>query len=197
MGIIGTTSFFPSKNLGCYGDGGAIFTNDDHLGTVLRQSGQPRPNPPVLPRFGGRKLPVGYDTSRHSARETAAFGRVRRRPQHRGQLLRQCLCRQPQHQNPVRAPYGNHVFHQYTLTLAEGVDRDGLGNFLTEKGVPNKVYYPVPQHLQKAYNLKGYKEGDLPVAEDLSRRVISLPMHTELTEEQLKYITDTVLEFVK
>lgn len=196
MGTIGTTSFFPSKNLGCYGDGGAIFTNDDTLGTVLRQvanHGQTRLYYHDLVGVNSRldtlqaaillcKLPHldGYAAARNKAAD----------------YYDKAFANHPNIKTPFRAPYSTHVFHQYTLTLTN-VDRDGLGKYLDEKGVPNKVYYPVPQHLQKAYNLKGYKEGDLPIAEDLSRRVISLPMHTELTDEQLKYITDTVLEFVK
>jgi UDP-2-acetamido-2-deoxy-ribo-hexuluronate aminotransferase len=195
MGTIGTTSFFPSKNLGCYGDGGAIFTNDDELGTVLRQvanHGQTRLYYHDLVGVNSRldtmqaailrcKLPHldGYATARNKAAD----------------YYDQAFASNNKIKTPFRAPYSNHVFHQYTLTLTN-VDRDGLGKFLDEKGVPNKVYYPVPQHLQKAYNLKGYKEGDLPVAEDLSHRVISLPMHTELTDDQLKYITEAVLEFV-
>lgn len=197
MGTIGTTSFFPSKNLGCYGDGGAIFTNDDRLGTVLRQvanHGQTRLYYHDLVGVNSRldtiqaailrcKLPHldGYAAARVAAAD----------------YYDRAFAPHPKIKPPFRAAYSSHVFHQYTITLAEGTDRDALGDFLTEKGVPNKVYYPVPQHLQIAYNLKGYKEGDLPVAEDLSRRVISLPMHTELSDEQLKYITDTVLEFVK
>jgi dTDP-4-amino-4,6-dideoxygalactose transaminase len=195
MGTIGTTSFFPSKNLGCYGDGGAIFTQDDELATVLRQvanHGQTRLYHHDLVGVNSRldtlqaaillcKLPHLDEYA--SARNKAA------------EYYDRAFAGHPAIKTPFRAPYGNHVFHQYTITLT-GVDRDGLGAYLDSKGVPNKVYYPVPQHLQKAYNLKGYKEGDLPVAEALSHRVISLPMHTELTEDQLAYITQCVLEFV-
>jgi len=195
MGTIGTTSFFPSKNLGCYGDGGAIFTQDEALATVLRQianHGQTRLYYHDLVGVNSRldtiqaailrcKLPHLNDYA--AARNAAA------------DYYDKAFAGNPKIKTPFRAAYGNHVFHQYTITLT-GVDRDGLGDFLTENGVPNKVYYPVPQHLQKAYNLKGYKEGDLPIAEDLSRRVISLPMHTELSSDQLEYITAKVLEFV-
>lgn len=195
MGTIGTTSFFPSKNLGCYGDGGAIFTQDDELATVLRQvanHGQTRLYYHDLVGVNSRldtlqaaillcKLP--HLDSYAAARNQAA------------EYYDRAFAGHPAIKTPFRASYSNHVFHQYTITLT-GVDRDGLGAYLDSKGVPNKVYYPVPQHLQKAYNLKGYKEGDLPVAEALSHRVISLPMHTELTEDQLAYITQCVLEFV-
>lgn len=197
MGIIGTTSFFPSKNLGCYGDGGAIFTNDDALGTVLRQvanHGQTRLYYHDLVGVNSRLDTIQAAVLRIKLPHLDEYAAARNAV---ADYYDKAFAGNAKIKTPMRAPYGNHVFHQYTLTLAEGVDRDGLGTFLTEKGIPNKVYYPVPQHLQKAYNLKGYKEGDLPVAEDLSRRVISLPMHTELTEEQLKYITEAVLEFVK
>ena len=95
---------------------------------------------------------------------------------------------------PYRAKNSTHVFHQYTLTL-QGVDRNKMQEYLTSKNIPVKVYYPVPLHLQKAYNLNGYKNGDLPVSEKLSETVISLPMHTELDNEQLEYISEHVIKF--
>lgn len=197
MGTIGTTSFFPSKNLGCYGDGGAIFTNDDTLGTVLRQvanHGQTRLYYHDLVGVNSRLDTIQAAILRVKLPHLDSYAAARNRA---ADYYDKAFAGNPKIKTPFRAPYGDHVFHQYTITLDPTVDREGLGTFLTEKGVPNKVYYPVPQHLQKAYNLKGYKEGDLPVAEDLSRRVISLPMHTELGDDQLKYIVDTVSEFVK
>jgi len=197
MGTIGTTSFFPSKNLGCYGDGGAIFTNDDNLGTVLRQianHGQTRLYYHDLVGVNSRLDTLQAAVLRCKLPHLDEYAAARNRA---ADYYDRAFAGNDKIKTPFRAPYGDHVFHQYTITLPVGFDRDGLGNFLTENGVPNKVYYPVPQHLQKAYNLKGYKEGDLPVAEDLSHRVISLPMHTELADDQLKYITEKVLEFVK
>jgi len=196
MGTIGTTSFFPSKNLGCYGDGGAIFTNEDELGTVLRQvanHGQTRLYYHDLVGVNSRLDTLQAAILRCKLPHLDEYASARNKA---ADYYDEAFASSDKIKTPFRAAYSNHVFHQYTITLT-GVDRDGLSKFLDEKGVPNKVYYPVPQHLQKAYNLKGYKEGDLPVAEDLSRRVISLPMHTELTDDQLKYITETVLEFVK
>jgi len=96
---------------------------------------------------------------------------------------------------PTRSSKSTHVFHQYTLKL-NGVDRAGLIKYLAEKGIPAMIYYPVPLHLQKAYQDSRYKAGDFPVAEKLSECVMSLPMHTELTQEQLEYITRSVLEFL-
>lgn len=196
MGTIGCTSFFPSKNLGCYGDGGAIFCNDEKLTAELRSianHGQSRLYYHDVVGVNSRldtiqaavlrvKLPLldGYSASRKKAAD----------------YYDKAFAASPKIKTPFRAAYSDHVFHQYTLTLDASLDRDGLENFLKEKGVPSKVYYPVPQHFQKAYNLRGYKDGDLPVAEELSKRVISLPMHTELDEEQLKFITDSVLEYV-
>jgi len=96
----------------------------------------------------------------------------------------------------MRAKYSTHVFHQYTLQLGEGIDRAAMREFLAERGIPAMIYYPIPLHLQKAYLDPRYKEGDFPVTETLCATVLSLPMHTELDEETLKYITDSVLEFV-
>lgn len=196
MGTIGTTSFFPSKNLGCYGDGGAIFTNDDTLGTVLKQvanHGQTRLYYHDLVGVNSRLDTIQAAILRCKLPHLDSYAEARNKA---AAFYDQAFAGHANIKVPYRMPNSTHVFHQYTITLTDA-DRDALGDYLAENGVPNKVYYPVPQHLQKAYNIKGYKEGDLPVAEDLSRRVISLPMHTELTDEQLKYITDTVLEFVK
>ena len=99
-------------------------------------------------------------------------------------------------QIPVRSPYSTHVFHQYTL-VTQGIDRDGLKEYLQSKDIPAMVYYPVPMHLQKAYYDPRYKEGDFPVTESLAKRVISLPMHTELDEEQIQHITSCVNMYLK
>jgi UDP-2-acetamido-2-deoxy-ribo-hexuluronate aminotransferase len=197
MGTIGTTSFFPSKNLGCYGDGGAIFTDNDELAVKLRQianHGQTRLYYHDLVGVNSRLDTLQAAILRCKLPHLDEYAAARNRA---ADYYDRAFAGHPKIKTPYRAPYGNHVFHQYTITLSPETDRDLLGRYLEEKGVPNKVYYPVPQHLQKAYNVKGYKEGDLPVAEDLSRRVISLPMHTELTDEQLEYITRMVTEFLR
>ncbi len=197
MGTIGTTSFFPSKNLGCYGDGGAIFTDSDELAVKLRQianHGQTRLYYHDLVGVNSRLDTLQAAILRCKLPHLDEYAAARNRA---ADYYDRAFAGHPKIKTPVRASYGNHVFHQYTITLSPETDRDLLGRYLEEKGVPNKVYYPVPQHLQIAYNVKGYKEGDLPVAEDLSRRVISLPMHTELTEDQLEYITRMVVEFLK
>ena len=194
IGTIGCTSFFPSKNLGCYGDGGAIFTNDDELAIKLKQITN-----------HGSKVKYYHDEIGVNSRLDsiqAAILNVKLK-----QLDDYILARQKAADfydnafknnskiiTPGRENNSTHVFHQYTLQI-EGVDRDGLKEFLNSKGIPAMIYYPYPLHLQKAYKYLGYKENDFPVTEELSNKVLSLPMHTELNEEQLKYITETVLEY--
>ncbi len=195
IGTIGTTSFFPSKNLGCYGDGGAIFTNDDELAIKLRSI----VNHGMTVRYYHDDIGVNsrldsvqaailnvklahldaYATARRKAADyyDAAFGS------------------NPKLEIPARAAFSTHVFHQYTLKLHD-IDRMALQEYLAQSGIPAMIYYPVPIHLQKAYAQYGFKTGDLPVTEDLCTQVISLPMHTELDKEQLKHITSSVLEFV-
>ncbi|MBR4690532.1 MAG: DegT/DnrJ/EryC1/StrS family aminotransferase [Bacteroidales bacterium] len=197
MGMVGCTSFFPSKNLGCYGDGGAIFTNNDALADEIRCIA----NHGMLERYHYDRIGVNsrldsiqaavldvklnYLDSYIASRQRAAafydtaFSRC--------QLITV----------PARNPQSTHVFHQYTIQLAESIDRDALKAALNEKGVPAMIYYPIPLHLQKAYSGEGYKIGDFPVAEWLSQSVLSLPMHTELDVEQLQCITDTVLSLVE
>jgi dTDP-4-amino-4,6-dideoxygalactose transaminase len=195
ISILGCTSFFPSKNLGCYGDGGAVFTNDDDLATKLRQI----VNHGMTVRYYHDMIGVNsrldsiqaaildiklarldeYATSRNKA---AAY-------------YDKAFANHPKLKTPVRSKNSTHVFHQYTL-VTNDVDRFKLQEFLNTKGVPAMVYYPVPLHMQKAYLDPRYKEGDFPVTEMLCQKVISLPMHTELDEEQLNHITSSVLEFV-
>ncbi len=196
IGHIGCTSFFPSKNLGTYGDGGAIFTDNDALAAQLK----------VIVNHG---MTVRYYhdyvgvNSRLDSIQAAVlkvklphlddFAKARNfAANYYNTAFESCK----KIITPVTADFTDHVFHQYTLKLV-GVDRDGLLKHLQDKGIACAVYYPVPLHMQKAYQDSRYKAGDFPVTEKLSKEVISLPMHTEFTEEQLKYVTDAVLEFVK
>lgn len=196
MGNIGTTSFFPSKNLGCFGDGGALFTNDDELGERLR----------ALVNHG-MKQRYYYDfVGVNSRLDTiqAAILRVKlmqldsyhRARQRAADFYDSALSAIKGLKVPARSNFSTHVFHQYTIQVPAD-SRDSLKSFLQEKGVPAMVYYPVPLHLQHAYGDLGYKMGDLPVSEGLCGRVLSLPMHTELEDDQLKYITDQVRTFFK
>lgn len=195
MGHVGCTSFFPSKNLGCYGDGGAMCTNDDALAEKLRMianHGQKTRYYHDMVGCNSRLDTIQaaildiklrhLDQYNHARREAAAYydlafsgiGKIT---------------------TPFRANFTNHVFHQYTLKL-EGVDRDGLNQYLATKGIPSMIYYPVPSHRQKVFETFGGNTFDLPVTDWLTERVISLPMHSELTEEQQKFITDEVKNFI-
>ena len=196
IGLLGCTSFFPSKNLGCYGDGGAVFTNDDNLAHQLRGI----VNHGMFVRYYHDLVGVN---SRLDSIQAAILDiklkKIDTYIQKRQQAAEYYNAAFQNHKNiktPVTAAFTNHVFHQYTLVL-EGIDRDKLIAYMSEKQIPVMIYYPVPLHLQKAYISGRYKSGDFPVSERLSNQVISLPMHTELDNEQLSYIAGSLLEFVK
>jgi len=194
IGHIGCTSFFPSKNLGCYGDGGAIFTNDDDIAHRLRgivnhgmykryyhdEVGVNSRLDSVQAAVLRRKLPFlnDYNAARNKAAAyyTDAFKDI-------DALL-----------TPVKGEDTTHVFHQYTLRVTNG-KRNELQAFLTEKEIPAMIYYPVPLRKQKAYDNGHYNDADFPNTNKLVEEVMSLPMHTELDEEQLAYITSAVREF--
>jgi dTDP-4-amino-4,6-dideoxygalactose transaminase len=195
MGDVGTTSFFPSKNLGCYGDGGAMFTNDDALAEKLRMIS----NHGMRVRYYHDSIGVNsrLDTIQAAVLKVklAHLNEYIANRQHAAAYYDQAFANHPKITIPARDPKSTHVFHQYTLVL-QGVDRTSLQAKLQEKGISSMVYYPVPMHMQKAYMDERYKEGDFPVTEELSRNVISLPMHTELTEEQLAYIVEGMIEAI-
>lgn len=197
IGHIGTTSFFPSKNLGAFGDGGALFTGDDNFGTKLRS----------LVNHGMSSERYYYDQVGVNSRlDTlqAAILRIKlrhldeyhRARQRAANFYDEALSGIEEIQIPVRSAFSSHIFHQYTLQLAPE-KRDELKQYLNEKRIPSMVYYPVPLHLQRAYRDLGYQEGDLPVSELLSGKVLSLPMHTELEEEQLVYICQQITAFFR
>lgn len=195
IGHIGCTSFFPSKNLGCYGDGGAIFTNDDELAAKLRMvanHGQSARYYHDVVGCNSRldsvqaavlniKLPLldEYITARRAVADAydAAFAEI------------------PQITTPYRAPYSYHVFHQYTLQL-NGADRNELQQYLSTKGVPAMIYYPVPGHRQKMFENFGGAAFNLPVTDNLTTKVISLPIHTEMDADQLEHIIQSVKSFL-
>ena len=195
IGDMGCTSFFPSKNLGCYGDGGAIFTNDD----ALAERAQQFANHGMVQRYHhdligmnsrldaiqaavlDAKLPHLHEYT--TARQAAAV------------YYDKAFAGNPHLLIPSRDPKSTHVFHQYTLRL-QGVNRERVKGLLAEEGVPSMVYYPVPIHMQKAYErLEGLK-AECPVAEELAACVLSLPMHTELDNEQLQHISNALLRAV-
>ncbi len=195
IGHVGCTSFFPSKNLGCYGDGGAIFTNDDKLANDLRVI----VNHGMTVRYYHDLIGVNSRLDSIQAAilriKLSKLDNYAKERQRAADYYDKAFANNPKLVTPARSSFSTHVFHQYTLVTKE-IDRNKLQEFLQTKEIPAMIYYPVALHMQKAYLDPRYKEGDFPVTEMLCKSVISLPMHTELDEEQLKYITDGVLEFV-
>lgn len=195
IGHVGCTSFFPSKNLGCYGDGGAIFTNDDKLAAKLLSV----VNHGMTVRYYHDDIGVNSRLDSIQAAvlkvKLSHLDEYATARQQAASFYDKAFSGNPKLKIPARFSNSTHVFHQYTLVLNQ-VDRQKLIEFLTSREIPAMVYYPVPIHLQKAYLDPRYKPGDFPITEFLSGIVVSLPMHTELDAEQLNHITSSVLEFV-
>ena len=194
MGTIGCTSFFPSKNLGCFGDGGAIFTQDSELAEKIKMISN-----------HGQKIKYHHDVIGVNSRlDTlqAAILDVKLKHLDDYEKRRSDVAMHYDRELgtlsfieiPSRAKYSTHVFHQYTIKT-KGIDRDKLKSYLESKGIPTMIYYPVPLHLQKAYARSEYPEGTFPLTEELSRTVLSLPIHTEMDEEQLSYICAAIKNF--
>jgi len=196
IGNVGTTSFFPSKNLGCYGDGGALFTNDDELAKRLG----------AIVNHGMYKRYYHDEIGVNSRLDSIQAAILRIKLPH---LDEYCKARKTaadyynnafaaieQLETPVIDSKSTHVFHQYTLKT-KGIDRAELIEFLKEKGIPAMIYYPVPLHHQKAYVRPEFNDDNYPVTMELCESVLSLPIHTEMDEQQLKYITESVKEFFK
>lgn len=196
IGNIGCTSFFPSKNLGCYGDGGAIFTNDDELAVKMRAIA----NHGMVVRYHHDL--IGVNSRLDSIQAAVLLAKLPHLDEYiaarqkAAAYYNNAFASCDKITTPACSDFTNHVFHQYTIKLADSVDRNALQVGLKEKGIPAMIYYPVPLHLQKAYQDPRYKKGDFPVAEKLMDCVLSLPMHTELDDEQLEYITKSVLELI-
>ncbi|HOK25803.1 MAG TPA: DegT/DnrJ/EryC1/StrS family aminotransferase [Bacteroidales bacterium] len=194
MGIAGTTSFFPSKNLACYGDGGAIFTDDDELARKMRSIA----NHGMQERYHYECIGVNsrldtiqavilrvklkYLDSFNEARQKAAL------------FYDEAFASCPEIIIPGRTENSTHIFHQYTIRVLNG-KRDLLKKHLQSRNIPTMIYYPLPIHMQKAYRYLGWNEGDLPVTEQLCKEVLSLPICPEIEREQLEYIAKSVLEF--
>ena len=191
MGNIGCTSFFPSKNLGCYGDGGALFTNDDELAQCIR----------VIANHGMEVRyhhdMVGVNSRLDSIQAAVLLAKLPHLDeyivarQNAAEYYHNALKSDDRFLTPVVGGNTTHAFHQYTLRCV-GVNRDELREQLAAKGIPAMIYYPIPLHQQKAYQDPRYKDGDFPVAERLAKEVLSLPMHTELDAEQLEYIVNSL-----
>ncbi len=193
IGDIGCTSFFPSKNLGCFGDGGAIFTNNDKYAEKLRSI----VNHGMCVRYYHDN--VGVNSRLDSIQAAILNVKLKYLDEYNQNRIKaanyydKTFKTHPNLITPKRVEHSNHIFHQYTLQT-KSLDRDKLRDELAKEGVPAMVYYPVPLHLQKAYKDKRYNNGDFPVTEMLSKSVISLPMHTELNTEQQDYIIEKVLQ---
>lgn len=197
MGDIGTTSFFPSKNLGCYGDGGALFTNDEQLAIKLK----------MIANHGQKRKyyhdSIGVNSRLDTIQAAILSVKLKYLDQYSKARLMvadaydQGFTSNSMLKTPARSSKSTHVFHQYTLKLDSSINRDDFKVYLEKAGIPSMVYYPLPLHLQKAYLQYGGKEGDFPVSEDLCKRVISLPIHTEMDEEMISYIVLMVNSYFK
>jgi UDP-2-acetamido-2-deoxy-ribo-hexuluronate aminotransferase len=195
IGTVGTTSFFPSKNLGAYGDGGALFTKDAELAEIFK----------MIANHGQKKRYyheiVGCNSRLDTIQAAVLNVKLRLLDKYINQRRSaadhydRAFAGHPKIKTPYRAPYSNHVFHQYTL-LIEGADRNKLNEFLASRNIPSMIYYPVPAHRQNMFSAFQSGLQQLDVTDWLTERVISLPMHTELDEEQLKFICSSVLEFL-
>lgn len=195
IGHIGCTSFYPSKNLGAYGDGGAIFTNDDSLAITLKMAAnhgqQTRYYHDIVgcnSRLDSIQAAIlniklaHLDEYNNARKSVAAF-------------YNKAFANHPKITIPFVADYSDHVYHQYTLQLS-GVDRDALQKYLAEKKIPSMIYYPVPGHKQKMFDQLGLEKVNLEITDDLTSKVISLPIHTEFEQDQLEYIVSEVLNFI-
>lgn len=196
IGHIGTTSFFPSKNLGCYGDGGAVFTNDPDLAERIHSLAN-----------HGMKVRYHHDQIGINSRlDTlqASILRVKLKYLPRFNAARQSaavfynkgLVDNANIHTPIKSTYSSHIYHQYTLKITDG-RRNELQQFLKDRGIPTMVYYPIPPYLQPGYKQFGFNPDQFPVTNALYNQVLSLPMHTELDSEQLQYIIDSIHQFYK
>ena len=195
IGHAGATSFFPSKNLGAYGDGGAIMTNDDDLAAQLR----------MIVNHGQSKRyyhdAIGVNSRLDSLQAAILKVKLKHLDTYndsRYQVAKtytEAFSKTNWITPPFESDFSTHVYHQYTVQLADGINREALVVHLSDAGIPSMIYYPVPNHLQKAYAYYGNQVGDLPITEDLCSRVISFPIHTEMDSEQQQFIIDRVLSF--
>jgi dTDP-4-amino-4,6-dideoxygalactose transaminase len=194
IGQIGTTSFFPSKNLGCYGDGGALFTDDEALALKLRSIAN-----------HGMKARYQYEYIGINSRlDTIQAAILRVKLKHLSEFNKSRRHFADQYDNglsgcdsvsvPVRADFSTHIFHQYTIRIRNG-KRDELKSYLLSKSIPTMIYYPGPLHMQKAYSHLGFNENDFPVTTYLCKEVLSLPMHPDLEQEQIDYIVLNIRKF--
>jgi dTDP-4-amino-4,6-dideoxygalactose transaminase len=194
VGHIGCTSFFPSKNLGAFGDGGAIYAGDDDLAKTIRSIA----NHGMKAKYQYER--VGVNSRLDSIQAAVLDVKLKYFDKHIKARQQAAAFYDEQLKDvdgmkiPTRVAYSTHAFHQYTIQTEK---RNELQAFLHQKGIPSMIYYPGAHHLQEAYRYLGYKKGDFPVSEQLAETVLSLPMHTELTVEQLEYIVNSIKEYFK
>lgn len=196
MGQVGATSFFPSKNLGCYGDGGAMLVNDDDLASRIRMvanHGQGKRYYHDIIGVNSRLDAMQAAVLRAKLPHLDEYAAARRKV---ADAYDDAFSSIDRLESPKRHPNSTHVFHQYTLKTS-GIDRDHMQSWLAEREVPSMIYYPVPLHKQKAYEAYTPEGKTFPVSDDLATRVISLPVHTEMQDDQLAHIIDTVSEYFK
>lgn len=194
IGHIGSTSFYPSKNLGAFGDAGAIFTQDDELAAKMKMianHGQSKQYYHDVVGCNSRLDSIQAAILNIKLKHLDAYAAARVKA---ADYYDKAFANNPKIKTPKRAAYSTHVFHQYTVVL-EGVNREGLKEFLAQHKIPAMIYYPVPGHKQKMFEQFNVASQEMPVTDWLTQRVISLPIHTELDEEQLAYITSKVLEY--
>ncbi len=195
IGHIGSTSFYPSKNLGAFGDGGAIFTNDDELAVKMKMManhGQSKQYHHDVVGCNSRLDTIQAAILNIKLKHLDDYVAARRKA---ADYYDKAFANHPKIKTPYRAAYSNHAFHQYTVIL-EGVDRNGLKDFLAEYNIPAMIYYPIAGHKQKMFAQFNVSAQVMPVTDWLTERVISLPIHTEMDEEQLRFITIKILEYI-
>ncbi len=196
MGDIGCTSFFPSKNLGCYGDGGAVYTKNEELAKKIK----------MIANHGQVKKYIHKYIGVNSRLDTIQAAILDIKLKHLDEYIKARQNAASVYDNllsnvngltiPTRVANSSHVFHQYTLIVKDG-KRDALKDYLNEAGIPAMIYYPIPLNEQEAYKTIGAVTGTLNVTYDLCKSVISLPMHTELTSAQQSFVADTIKKFFK
>jgi dTDP-4-amino-4,6-dideoxygalactose transaminase len=195
MGHVGSTSFYPSKNLGAFGDGGALYTDDDQLAAKMKMianHGQTARYYHDIVGCNSRLDSLQAAILNEKLKKLDDYSAARNRV---ADFYDKAFATSDKITTPYRAPYSNHVFHQYTI-LVEGVDRDALNQYLAAQQVPSMIYYPVPGHRQKMFEHFQKSRQELAITDWLTKRVISLPIHTEMDDEQLEYITGKVLAFI-
>jgi dTDP-4-amino-4,6-dideoxygalactose transaminase len=193
LGTVGCFSFYPGKNLGAYGEGGAVVTQDEEIANkirMIRDHGQAKKYFHDVEGYNGRLDAIQAGVLRIKLKRLSEWNQSRR---DHAALYDQLLSDVPGVTLPFQADYANSVYHLYVILVE---NRDALQKFLGDNGVATGLHYPLPLHLQKAYEHLGYKKGDFPVTERVADTLLSLPMYPELTDEQITYVANTIKQFL-